>query len=55
MGKPPAAPPSSDVKGVNRDRKAIDHPSNAERDPGKDLKHADTESKGHPRSDPEND
>ncbi len=29
MGKPPSAPPNSDIDGVNEDRKPIDHPDNA--------------------------
>jgi len=46
MAKPPKAPPSSDVTGVNRDARA----GTPSKDPhaGKALEHAERESKGRP-------
>ncbi len=47
MAKPPATPPSSDLKGVNRDARA-GTTDRTDSDPGGKLDRADTESKAQP-------
>jgi hypothetical protein len=49
MAKPPEAPPSSDITGVNRDAR-VGTPSKSPRpDPGAALDHAEDQSKGRPK------
>jgi hypothetical protein len=48
MAKPPQAPPSSDIEGVNRDARVGTPSTSSKPDPGAALKHAERESKGRP-------
>lgn len=48
MAKPPKAPPSSDITGINRDARAGTPSKDPHPDPGKALEHAEAESKGRP-------
>lgn len=49
MAKPPPSPPNSDIDGVDKDRKSVQHPDNLKGDPGRKLKTAQEQSKGRPR------
>jgi hypothetical protein len=48
MAKPPEAPPSSDIEGVNRDARAGAPSKSQHPDPGAAIDHAKDESKARP-------
>jgi len=52
MAKPPSAPPSSDLEGVDRDARPGLVSRNPHPDPGKALKDAQDQSAGRPKQSP---
>ncbi|WP_165799604.1 hypothetical protein [Sphingomonas oleivorans] len=48
MAKPPKTPPSSDIKGVDMDRKPINRPENSDPEMGRRFDQEHREAKGRP-------